>query len=198
MVQLFRLEAFDTENSGGEAVRMNLADLEEAKLAAFEKGYSAGWEDAVAAQEGEAAKLRADLGRNLQALAFSYHEARSHVLRALRPLLHDMVAKVLPRLARESVGMVALEKLMPMAEKLAETPLTVVVSPESRETVEAVLRPRAGFPLQFAEEPSLSDAQVYLRFDDAETRIDLDHVTAAMSAAVTAFFQLEIQKECDG
>ncbi len=198
MTQPFRLETFDTDGQDGEAIHMNLADLEEAKLASFEKGYSAGWEDAVAAQEGEAAKLRADLGRNLQALAFSYHEARSHVLRALKPLLHDMVAKVLPRLARESVGMVALEKLMPLAEKLAESPLTVVVSPESRETVEAILRARAGFPLQFIEEPSLSDAQVYLHFDDSETRIDLDAVTASMVAAVTAFFQLESQGESDG
>jgi len=187
----FRLETFDAGDAFSETVQMPLADLEDAKLAAFEKGYSAGWEDAVAAQEGEAAKLRADLGRNLQALSFSYQEARGHVLRALEPLLHDMVAKVLPAVARTSLAGVVLEQLLPIAEALADTPVTVVVSPESRETVEAMLRPRASFPLKFSEEPSLSDSQVYLRFRDTETRVDLDGVIAAIAEAMSAFFQLE-------
>lgn len=194
----FRLETFDTGKAFSETVQIPLADLEEAKLAAFEKGYSAGWEDAVAAQEGEAAKLRADLGRNLQALSFSYHEARGHVLRTLEPLLRDMVAKVLPAVARESLGSVVLEQLLPIAESLADTPVMVVVSPESRETVEAMLRARAGFPMQFSEEPTLSDSQVYLRFGDIETRVDLDGVIAAIAEAMSAFFQLENEVNRNG
>lgn len=191
MAQPFKLEAFDAGEPVGEAVQMNLADLEEAKLTAFERGYSAGWEDAVAAQGAEAARLSADLGRNLQGLSFSYHEARGHVLRALEPLLRDMVAKVLPAVARETLAAVVLEQLLPLAEKLAEAPVTVVVSPDSREAVEAILRPRAGFPLQFSEEPSLSDGQVYLQFGETEMRVDLDGVIAAIASAIAAFFQLE-------
>ncbi|MBW6505373.1 MAG: flagellar biosynthesis protein [Rhodobacteraceae bacterium] len=198
MALSFKLESFDTGEHLDEAVQMNLADLEDAKLAAFEKGYSAGWEDAVAAQEGETAKVRGELGRNLQALSFTYHEARSHVLRALEPLLRDMVVKVLPAAARESLAAVALEHLLPMAEKLADAPMTVVVNPHSRETVEAMLRPQVSFPLQFHEEPSLSDAQVYLRFGESETRIDLDGVIAAIAVAISAFFELENEVMKDG
>ena len=73
----FRLETFEAaEAHSASRDRCRSADLEEAKLAAFEKGYTAGWEDAVAAQDDEVAELRADLGRNLQALSFSYHEAQ--------------------------------------------------------------------------------------------------------------------------
>jgi flagellar assembly protein FliH len=194
----FKLEAFDTGESVDDAVQMNLTDLEDAKLAAFEKGYSAGWEDAVAAQEGETAKMRGELGRNLQALSFTYHEARGHLLRALEPLLRDMVVKVLPAAARESVAAVALEHLLPMAQQLAEAPMTVVVNPHSRETVEAMLRAHVAFPIQFNEEPSLSDGQVYLRFGESETRIDLDGVISAIAVAISAFFDLENVEIKDG
>ncbi|MDP2062234.1 MAG: flagellar biosynthesis protein [Phaeovulum sp.] len=198
MATPFRLEAFDTGDPDLEAVQMNLADLEEAKLTAFEKGFSAGWEDAVAAQEAEAGKLRADLGRNLQALSFNYHEARGHLLHALEPLLRDMVAKVLPAVARETLAAIVLEQLLPMAEKLTEAPVTVMVSPESRETVETALGLRAGFPLRFCEEPSLSDGQVYLRLGETETRVDLDGVIAAIASALSAFFQLENEVSQNG
>jgi flagellar assembly protein FliH len=198
MAVRFRLEAFDPGYPDLEEVRLSLSDMEEARLAAFEKGYSAGWEDAVAAQDGEEAKLRADLGSNLQALSFSYHEARTHVLRALEPLLRDMVVKVLPTLARASLAEVVLEQLFPLAESLANAPVTVVVNPAIRETVETLLSAQSTMPLQFVEEPTLSEGQVYLHLGEVETRVDLDGVIAAIAAAVSAFFQIESKVEQNG
>jgi hypothetical protein len=53
--------------------------VEEAKVASFEQGYKAGWDDAVAAQSEDQTRIRADLARNLQSLSFTYQEARSHM-----------------------------------------------------------------------------------------------------------------------
>lgn len=170
-------------------------EIEEARLQSYEQGYAAGWDDAVAAQDGEVARLRADLGRNLEDLSFTYHEAYSHVLRTLEPLLHDMVTKVLPAIARESLGHVVLDHLRPLAKELAGTPIAVVANPVNRAAIERLLVAEADFPLTMEEEPSLGEGQVWLKLGEAESRVDLDGVIAAISAAVSAFFRIEKQEE---
>jgi flagellar M-ring protein FliF len=52
-----------------------LADAE--RLAAYEQGYRAGWDDAVRAEAADQARIGAELARNLQEMSFSFHEARS-------------------------------------------------------------------------------------------------------------------------
>lgn len=195
MAKRVQLEVFELTDMTGDRVELGQVELEECRLAAYEQGYTAGWDDAVAAQDGEIARLRADLGRNLQDLSFTYHEAHSHVLRTLEPLLHDMVTKVLPAIARESLGQMVLEHLRPMAKDLADQPVTLVANPANRELLESLVLAEANFPLTFREEPSLGDGQVYLRLGEAESRIDLDGVISAISAAVSAFFRIEKQEE---
>lgn len=195
MAKRVQFEVFELTDMTDDRVELGQAELEECRLAAYEQGYTAGWDDAVAAQDGEIARLRADLGRNLEDLSFTYHEAHSHVLRTLEPLLHDMVTKVLPAIARESLGQIVLDHLRPMAKDLADQPVTLVANPANRELLETLVVAEATFPLTFREEPSLGDGQVYLRLGEAEARIDLDGVISAISAAVSAFFRIEKQEE---
>ena len=194
----FQLEVFELPDMTGAKVDCSASDFEEMRLQAFEKGYTAGWDDAVAAQDAEATRLRADLSKNLEELSFTYHEARGHVLAAMEPLLRDMVAKVLPAIARESLGQVVLETVMPLAEEMAGAAITVVVNPVNRPAVEALLTTRKSLPLTFLEEPSLGEGQVYLRMGDAESRIDLDGVIAAIGQAVAGFFAMQNEVKDNG
>lgn len=195
-----RLEVFESEKKPNqpETVVLDTAVLEEAKLASYDSGYSAGWEDATAAQSGDQARIRADLARNLQGLAFTYHEARSHVLRALEPLLQEMTGRLLPSLARETLSAVVLETLMPIAEKLSDVPVTLVLNPTVRPAVEALLETATGLPLVVEEEPSLGEGQVYLRFGTQETLIDLDRAIAQITAAVRGFFEVPQKEYANG
>lgn len=186
-----KLEVFEVADVSPQKVNVSAADFEEMRLAAFEKGYTAGWDDAVAAQDADSAKLRADLARNLEDLSFTYAEARSHVLQAMEPLLRDMVAKVLPVIAQETLAPIVLETLRPLAEEMAGAAITVVVNPANRHTVESLLSIGRTLPLTFVEEPSLGEGQVYLRMGDAESRIDLDGVIAAIGRAVAGFFAMQ-------
>ncbi len=190
-----QLEVFDMPDRAGPKPESGPDEVEEARLAAYEQGYAAGWDDAAAAQDAEVARLRADLGRNLEDLAFTYQEAHSHVLRTLEPLLQDMVTKVLPAIARESIGHVVLDHLRPLARELAGAPIAIVANPANRGAIERLLIAEAGFPLSFEDEPSLGEGQVYLRLGEAESRVDLDGVIAAISAAVSAFFRIEKHEE---
>jgi flagellar assembly protein FliH len=192
-----RLEVFETEprSSGGGTIVLDQVALEDAKLASYDQGYSAGWEDAVAAQSDEQGRMRADLARHLQALGFSYQEARMHVLKAIEPLLIEIVGRLLPDLARETLAPVVLEALMPMAEKMADTPITLVMNPAARPAIEMLLERATGLPLVLQEEPTLGEGQVYLRLGSAETQVDLDRAVADITAAVRGFFDLNATGE---
>lgn len=189
---VLRLEVFENEEKGAAAntVVLDTSHLEEAKLASYDAGYSAGWEDATAAQTGDQTRIGADLARNLQALAFTYQEARGHILRALEPLFEEIIAKLLPTLASETLGGIVLDTLMPMAEGLADAPVTLVLNPNVRAAVEPLIEAATGLTLVIEEEPSLGEGQVYLRFDQNEALVDLDRATAEISTALRGFFDL--------
>lgn len=187
-----RLEVFDTR-MGPDGVDYPLVEasaLDEAKVASFEQGYAAGWEDAVSAQSGDQSRIRADLARNLQSLSFTFQDARSHVLQAIRPLLLEMTSRLLPEVAREALAPTVLEALMPIADEMTDAPVTLVLNPAVRDRVESLLSQATGLPLLVEEEPSLAEGQVYLRLGATETKVDLGQVTADISAAVRAFFNL--------
>ena len=193
---VLRLEVFESEErlTGPETVVLDTSLLEEAKLASYDSGYSAGWEDAAAAQSGDQARIRADLARNLQALSFTYQEARSHVLRALEPLFEEILGKLLPSVAREALGGIVLDALMPMAEGLADSPVRLVVNPSVRAAVEPLIADATGLPVLIEEEPLLGEGQVHLRFGQSETLIDLDRATAEIATAVRGFFDLSLKE----
>ncbi len=187
-----KLEIFDGEEKSTrtQTVILDRVALEDEKLASYDKGYSAGWEDAVEAQSGDQTRMRADLARNLQSLSFTYHEARSHILKAVEPLMLQIVGRLLPEIARETLAPFVLETLMPLAEGLADAPITLVINPAARPAVEALLKQATGLPLVISEEPTLSEGQVYLKLGSVETHIDLDRATADIAAAVRGFFDL--------
>ena len=118
-----------------------------------------------------------------------------HVLRAIQPLIEEIVSHLLPKIARESLASVALEALMPLAGQMADAQVTLVLNPVSRAAVEALLEQATGLPLIIIEEPTLGEGQVYLRLGDSETRIDLDRATADIAIAVRDFFNTTEQDQ---
>jgi flagellar assembly protein FliH len=187
-----RLEVFDSVTAGDGTPKplVEASALDEAKVASFEQGYSAGWEDAAAAHEGDQSRIHADLARNLQSLAFTFQDARSHVLQAIRPLILEMTARLLPEVAREALAPAVLEAVMPLAEDLADAPLTLVLNPEVRDRVETLVARASGLPMRIEEEPSLGEGQVYIRLGPTEAKVDLTQVTEDIAAAVRGFFTL--------
>ncbi len=186
---LLSLEVFEgPAEQGSDTVVTDIGAIEDAKLAAYEQGYTAGWDDASAAQADDQSRIKADLARNLQTLGFTFHEARVHVLHAIEPLLQDMVRTILPATAREALPSIVLETLMPLAGEMADAPVTLVLNPAVRPAIEALLEQATGLPITVCEEPTLSEGQVYLRLGETETRIDLDRATADIARAVRGFF----------
>jgi len=196
-----KLEVFDIDSPQEQAsgmVTMQLGAVEEAKLAAYEQGYKAGWDDAAAAQSEDQSRIRADLARNLQQLSFTWQEARAHILRAVEPLLEEMVGRVLPETAREMLAPMVLEQVMPLAGEMTDQPVALVLNPAVRVAVETLIEQATGLPMVIQEEPTLPEGQVYIRLGETEAQVDLSRVTADIAAAVRGFFSLSRENGTDG
>lgn len=186
-----QLEVFDMPEAAGgrQTLLLDNIALEEAKLAAYERGYRAGWDDAAQAQAADQTRIGAELARNLTALNFTYAEARAHVLAAMEPVLQDIVARLLPAIARPALAPTILHSLRPLAERASDSPIEVLINPAARPALDNLLAHANGPPLHLVEEPSLGEGQAFLRLGQSETRIDLDAAIAGIATALTEFFQ---------
>lgn len=186
-----RLELFESDQpTGPTTVVTDIATIEQAKLTAYEQGYAAGWDDGVAAQAEDQTRLRADLARSLQGLAFTYQEARAHVLRSLEPLIEAMLSRLLPAVAQSALAPMVLETLRPLAAELAEAPVVLYVHPAVRPAITALLSDNEALPVALVDEPMLGEGQAVLRLGQIEARIDLDATMKAVAEAVNQFFQM--------
>lgn len=185
----YQFEEFNTRIVSDDPTLSSKTSLEEHRLEAFEQGYKAGWDDAAAAQSEDQSRVAADFARNLQELSFTYHEARGHILGSLEPLLKEMVSKVLPRLARETLSQTVVDEILSATEAQTKAGIQIIISPTNRPSLEHLLDAQDSLDVEIVEEPSMADGQAYLRFGDTEKQVDLDSVLSSFSQSVEGYFE---------
>lgn len=168
--------------------------VETTKLHAFESGYSAGWDDAVASKEAERGNVSADLAQNLRDLSFTYHEAHGNIVSSMRPLIESLVGTVLPQSARAALVPVIAEQIADMTRNRIGRSVNITVAPENDDAVQGLLTQDFGIPLAVRTDPDLGGGQVQIRFGETERQIDLDAVLKLAKRAVGDFFA-EHQKD---
>jgi len=181
------LEEFGGQTQN-EATRIATADAsEESRLAEFENGYQAGWDDASAAHAAEQAHISSDFSQNLQALSFTYHEAHSHILSMLKPLLTQMVETILPNIAHKTLGTRVVMEVMEIAKLDSNQRIDLIMSSDSRQKLENLHIKEPTKLFQLVGDDSLSDGQVFIRFGKNELRIDLDSLLIKVNSTITEF-----------
>jgi flagellar assembly protein FliH len=173
-------------------------EVETLKLAAFEEGYRAGWDDAIKAQSDDRTRISSDFAQNLQDLSFTYHEAYSQVLNAMNPLLEDIVRSVLPKIAHEALGLHILDQLKAHSRTIGELGVEIVVSPENVEAVTGLMGQDFGFPLRVSEDDTMAAGQADIRFGESEQQIDLSEVLINVGAALQGFMHENRKKVVNG
>lgn len=176
----------------------NEADLEGQKLEAFENGYRAGWDDAVKAQSDDSSRISSAFGQHLQDLSFTYHEAYSQVMNAMTPLLDEMVAALLPEMARATLGHHIVEQLQGMAQEIGALEVIVAVAPANVAAVSPLLEGEFSFPIQLVEDDTLAEEQADIRLGNTEKQIDLGDLIASVSEAVEGFAHDNRRKIANG
>lgn len=186
-----RLEVFEPDTPlGPSTIVTDVAAIEQVRMEAYEQGYTAGWDDGVAAQAEDQTRLREDLGRSLQGQSFTFHEARAHVLRALDPLFSAMLSRLLPEVARAALAPMVAEALQPLAADLADAPVSVFINPAARPAVAALLAAGAELPVALVDEPLLAEGQAVLRLGQIEVSVDLDATMSALAATLRGFLEM--------
>lgn len=192
------LEDFGTRAFVGTEGAVSASAQEAEKLASFEQGYKAGWDDANKAHSEENHALSADLEANLRDLSFTFHEAKAHVLKGVEPLIREMAARVLPEAAKVSLpGMVG-DALQPLLDGAVAAPVVLLCNPGSRSLIEGFIPEEPGFPLELRDDPTLTEGQVFLRFGDREKIVDLSSAIEGINAMISDFFTLNERKEANG
>lgn len=195
MAHLLHLEEFETTNPSflrdAEMIQSTVGTADNAaefsRLAGYEQGYTAGWDDASVAAKEDQARISADFSHNLLDLSFTFHEAKSHVVNSLGPLLLAIVDKMLPELVVQSLGQKILEEILPIAELAANAPVQIVVAPANRASLEPLLAAAdSTCPIELSEEPTLAVGQVILRSGQLEKQIDMDGAIARILEAISA------------
>lgn len=200
MKSLFPLEDFGTSRrkeppAPSAPIGPSATEIEIMKAQSYETGYKAGYDDAVNATNDDQDRIGAEFARNLQDLGFTFHEARAHVMRAMEPLLAEIVSKVLPHLISETIGQTIVEQLMPMAEMASDSPIEVRVCPRNRAILEELSREISTVPLTIIEEETLADGQVYLRMGKIEKHIDMTTAIERIGDAIKAIYVLNETQE---
>lgn len=183
-----RLETFRIDQDPAEGPGPAVSEeQEELRLAAYEQGYGAGWDDCMRQAEREALERRAAVERRIEALNFTYHEARGALLSAVEPLLAAIAETVLPAAARAALVPMVIEQLLPLAEGIADTPLTLTVPPASRADFEAALEGLVLPPIEIVESPALDQGQAEIALSSHRARIDLSAVAEGIAASIDRF-----------
>tara|TARA_R110002126_G_scaffold108621_5_gene245263 strand:- start:2146 stop:2751 length:606 start_codon:yes stop_codon:yes gene_type:complete len=168
--------------------------LEDIKLESFERGYSAGWEDALKAQSGSRTEAANAFIASLQDISFGYHEARAGLVKAMQPVLTDIMAKLLPEVAHATLGAQVVEQLIGMLRKAADQPIRIEATQDNLDMLEQLLDAPVSPPFVCAPNSDLGPSQVLLQVGSEESEIDFDQVISGIAAAMTGFVQ-QMQKE---
>ncbi len=190
-----RLEVFEQPDEPEMPSLLMPEDLEDLRLNAYERGYSAGWDDAMRQADDEASAQRAALARMAEGLSFTFHEARTHLLGAVEPLLQSIAAQVLPAMAREALVPAVVEALMPVAADLAETPLVLRVPKGMRATFESGVEGLALPPLELVECDDLPAGVAEFASGARRTRVDLAGIAAELTDSIARFYQIETPQQ---
>lgn len=133
------LEDFGIMPRSPDAVSYSDETLETERLESFDKGYRAGWDDALKARSDDDDQRIQGLAQNLQDLSFTYHEAQSQLIASLGPLFEQITEKLLPTLARKSLGPHLVEHLTGLARDMTSGAVKLIVARGSAEEVKQLL-----------------------------------------------------------
>ena len=159
--------------------------LETERLESFDKGYRAGWDDAIKAKTDEGTQQADAVVQALQDLSFTYHEVHAQLLSNLSPLLDEILQKILPSLARETLGAHVVDQLSQIARDIGTVQIEIAVAPGAAERVSQLVNNAASsLPISVIESDAVPECRADMRLGRKELSVDLSEVTAQITEAV--------------
>jgi flagellar biosynthesis/type III secretory pathway protein FliH len=183
------LEDFSVETeSVGSVKLMSDVAIEDQRLASFEQGYTAGWDDAIEAQSSDQTRITGKLTQNLQDVSFTFHEALSQMLRSIEPVFQALADSVLPEILQETLAPLIVEALSEMAREHAEQPVELVVPIGAGAALRPILAQKLSVPVLLREDSNLVEGQARLRVGITQREVDSLELLKDIRSALDAFY----------
>jgi flagellar assembly protein FliH len=181
-------ENFDANSNANTNVpTMSDDDLEDIRLAAFEKGYAAGWEDALKSQATENSRASNGMAHHLEDISFTFHEAREQFAKCSGEILRLISEKFLPEILHGTLGQHILQEIESILNSSAPDALTIFVPKGKKENFQNLLKLELPMSLYIEEDISLNDDQIALRVIDIEREINVNRTINSMLDAIDTF-----------
>lgn len=164
------------------------AALEDTHLAAFEKGYQAGWEDSTHAHTSEAGKISAELVQKIHDIDFTYQEAFTHISTSLQSVIETLLRVTLPSLADQSLNANILAEISNVIATYEQPEIVLAVAPHDRAALGALLEGRVTNLKNITEDRSLDPGMIVLRVAHDEHLIDIRASTEKIANLMADFF----------
>ncbi|WP_424985490.1 hypothetical protein [Microbulbifer sp. S227A] len=162
--------------------------VEDIRLASFEQGYTAGWDDALRVQSEDKTRALAALAQNLEDFSFTYQEALAQMTKAVEPVFRALLQQVLPEALRESVGGQIVEQCLALARDQVEQPVVLVVPTGTGAALKPILQKELPMQLAIRESAEIAPGQFQLRIGESEREIDTAQLLASLTGSVDAFY----------
>lgn len=195
MAHSLKLDVFETAEAPTGPTLMMPEDIEGLRLAAYEEGYKAGWEDGCRQRLSDADQARERLAALLETLTFGYAEAQASLLAALRPVFAALVETFMPAAAHAALPPLVAEALLKHAARSLEPPLALRVSPERLADVRLALDGLALPPFELIADPALGQAEARLEAGAQQVVIDLGDASAQIARALSDLYQPQTPEE---
>jgi flagellar assembly protein FliH len=105
-----------------------------------------------------------------------------------------MIESLLPKLARDALGLHIIELLNELVRQQSAQSVEIAIAPENREAVARLLTDDFNMPVTLKDDSQLSEGQADIRFGKIERRVDLTAVLTKVHEALEGFFH-ENRKE---
>ena len=161
--------------------------IEDAKLVSFEKGYTAGWDDAIDAKDKEVTCVSATLAGSLEDLSFTYHEAQTQLIDSLDPMFKVLTSVILPDTMAATFGHHIIDQLNDMAKGQINEPMEIVVAAGEGNAVRALLGDEPKVEARVREDANLSSGQAQLRVGKSERELNSEALIEAIRDSIDAF-----------
>ncbi len=161
--------------------------VEEAKLESFEKGYSAGWDDAVDAKDKETSRISTMLASSLEDLNFTYHEAQTQLIENLDPMFKVLTSVILPDTMAATFGHHIVDHLTDMAKDQMNEPMNVVVGGGEAASLRALIGDDFPVEVHVREDASFAEGQAQLRVGRSERELNSGALIDSIRDSVEAF-----------
>lgn len=174
------------------AVLPDASAVEDQKLASYEAGYQAGWDDSASANTDAGNQVAADFAQNMNDLSMTYQEAYGAIMNDIKPLLRQVVDAVLPVMAQDTLAPRLVELIEQQMAAGPRRALLLSTAPSSTKLLQPMLDGLSDdLDVELRTDETLANGQVHLSFGpDHEEELDTTSLIEAIQSAVHGFFEM--------